>query len=252
MFKYKKLLLLIGGNNYNYFSDGLLAIGKFKKNVKLIILTKNISPKIQFKVRNTFKKVKIIQTSKIKLNKSEIDYLKNNCHLGINIGFNYIVSKKVLNILPILNPHPSYLPYNRGCHHSFWSIIENTPAGATLHFMNENIDGGDILFRKKIKIFSYISAQEIQERSEKLAMQLLKQHLEKILKGKFSLTKQTKFTYHSKKDILSKTILNHNDKIKVSDLFNLFRATFNKENGFFIKFNKKKFFIKIENYQKVK
>ena len=100
--------------------------------------------------------------------------------------------------------------------------------------MNENIDGGDILFRKKIKIFSYISAQEIQERSEKLAMQLLKQHIEKILKGNFSLTKQTKFTYHSKKDILSKTVLNSKDKIKVSDLFNLFRATFNKENGFLL------------------
>ena len=53
MLKYKKLLLLFGGNNYNYFSDSLLAIGRFKKNVKLIILTKNISPKIKLKIGQT-------------------------------------------------------------------------------------------------------------------------------------------------------------------------------------------------------
>ena len=46
--------------------------------------------------------------------------------------------------------HISYLPYNRGAHPNFWSFIENTPSGVSIHQIDKGIDTGNILFRKKI------------------------------------------------------------------------------------------------------
>ena len=44
----------------------------------------------------------------------------------------------------------SYLPFNRGAHSNFWSFIENTPAGVSIHKIDKGIDTGNIIFRKKI------------------------------------------------------------------------------------------------------
>lgn len=250
--KYRKLLILFGGNNYEYFNDGLSSIILFKKNIKVIVVTKNCSIEIYNKILSNFDKKIIYRTNNFKLSKTKLLNIKQNCDLGINIGFNYILKKNILDLLPILNPHPSYLPFNRGCHHSFWSIIDKTPPGATLHMMNEQIDGGDIIIRKKIKTNYLTSAEEIQKRSEKLAMELLTKNLEKILKGKFKLSKQNKHTYHSKKQILKRSTLKSNDSIKVIDLFNLIRATFNKNNGFYIKHGNKKILIKVKSYKEVR
>ena len=42
----------------------------------------------------------------------------------------------------------SYLPWNRGADPNFWSILEDTPKGVTIHIMDESIDTGDILYQK--------------------------------------------------------------------------------------------------------
>ena len=49
-----------------------------------------------------------------------------------------------------INLHPSYIPYNRGMHPYYWSIVDGNQAGTTIHFIDENIDEGKILFQKKI------------------------------------------------------------------------------------------------------
>ena len=71
--------------------------------------------------------------------------------LIISFGYKRIISEKVLDITkrPILNLHISYLPFNRGSHPVFWSFVENTPKGVTIHEINEQIDMGNIVFRKK-------------------------------------------------------------------------------------------------------
>jgi len=50
-----------------------------------------------------------------------------------------------------INLHPSLLPWNRGAHSNFWSFLEDTPKGVTIHIIDEGIDTGDILLQKKIK-----------------------------------------------------------------------------------------------------
>ena len=50
----------------------------------------------------------------------------------------------------------SLLPYNRGSHPNFWSFVENTPKGITIHEISNGIDDGDIIFQKKFKLDPYL------------------------------------------------------------------------------------------------
>src|SRR5580692_11156321 len=44
-----------------------------------------------------------------------------------------------------VNTHPSLLPYGRGKHYNFWSIVDRVPFGVSLHMVEEGIDSGDIV-----------------------------------------------------------------------------------------------------------
>ena len=70
----------------------------------------------------------------------------------ISFGYRKIISKGLIERLdrPIINLHISYLPYNRGAYSNFWSFINNTPKGVTIHEIDNGIDTGKIIYRKKI------------------------------------------------------------------------------------------------------
>jgi methionyl-tRNA formyltransferase len=52
-----------------------------------------------------------------------------------------------------LNIHAALLPNNRGMMPSFWVLAKGeTETGVTVHFVDENIDTGDIIVQKKIEI----------------------------------------------------------------------------------------------------
>ena len=71
--------------------------------------------------------------------------------LIVSFGYRKIISQSVLSQFkkPIINLHMSYLPYNRGSHPNFWSFIDNTPKGVTIHEVSNGIDDGNIIFQKK-------------------------------------------------------------------------------------------------------
>ena len=72
--------------------------------------------------------------------------------LIISFGYKKIIKKNILQMVkrPIINLHISFLPYNRGSHPNYWSFVENTPKGITIHEVDEEIDRGKIIIRKKV------------------------------------------------------------------------------------------------------
>jgi methionyl-tRNA formyltransferase len=56
-----------------------------------------------------------------------------------------------------LNTHNSLLPWSRGKHPNFWSIVDRVPYGVSLHKVTPVIDGGDVYAREQI---SYIDDWE--------------------------------------------------------------------------------------------
>tara|TARA_B110000285_G_scaffold219153_1_gene269439 strand:+ start:280 stop:864 length:585 start_codon:yes stop_codon:yes gene_type:complete len=85
--------------------------------------------------------------------KISADYiLENQFNFLISYGYRHILKKDILNFFPnrAINMHISYLPYNRGADPNFWSFIEGTPKGVSIHYLDEGIDTGDIIIQKEV------------------------------------------------------------------------------------------------------
>ena len=70
----------------------------------------------------------------------------------ISYNYRHLISEEVLNLMPgrVINLHTSYLPYNRGSSPNFFSFLENTPKGVTIHLMDKGLDTGDILCQREV------------------------------------------------------------------------------------------------------
>ena len=99
-----------------------------------------------------FLKKKNISVKNIKKNLSLKEAKKAD--IIISFGYKKLLKIKVIKAVrrPIINLHMSYLPYNRGAHPNYWSFIDNTPRGVTIHEIDAGIDTGNIIIQKKIKL----------------------------------------------------------------------------------------------------
>ena len=77
----------------------------------------------------------------------------NNINFIVSYGYPHILGKDILDLLPdrAINLHISYLPFNRGTDPNFWSFVENTPKGVTIHYLDEGIDTGDVIVQERVE-----------------------------------------------------------------------------------------------------
>jgi methionyl-tRNA formyltransferase len=68
----------------------------------------------------------------------------------VSYGYRYILGKDLLDLFPVkaVNLHISLLPYCRGAHPVFWSILDEKQLGVTIHLLDEGLDTGNILFQQ--------------------------------------------------------------------------------------------------------
>lgn len=100
-----------------------------------------------------FFKKKNIYVKNIK--KKELSYSEaKKADIIISFGYRKFIKKKIVEAAkrPILKLHMSYLPYNRGAHPSFCSIINDNPIGISIFEINTGSDTGRILLRKKFNL----------------------------------------------------------------------------------------------------
>lgn len=146
----------------------------------------------------------------------------------ICVHFPYIVPKEVLEIpkLGVLNLHPAYLPYNRGWHTPSWAIWEGTPYGATLHFMDEGVDTGDIVHQKQIEILPSDTADTLYKRAMKLEIEVFKEAWTSIVRGTYKRQPQQieSGSTHKKTDIKSIQSIDLDKEVKSEEIIRLLRA----------------------------
>ena len=150
--------------------------------------------------------IKGFQVSNIKRDLLLSD-LKNN-DLYISFGYRKIIPKKIIKKAkrPIINLHLSFLPFNRGAHPNFWSFIEGTPSGVSIHEIDEGVDTGPIIFQKKIK-FNYKKNRNISFKSTyKILFEeienLFEKNIDKLTSHNYRAKNQKKiFSFHKKKDL---------------------------------------------------
>lgn len=140
-----------------------------------------------------------------------------------------------------VNLHPAVLPHNRGRHSAFWGIMNRTPLGATIHWMDATFDTGDVIAQATFEDDGLMTAQEVYDRQMRLCGDLFETWLPRILDGTAPRTPQRILVpyplgakYHKAEEIGAATSFHGDDDIPMWKLLRLIRATSHGDHGFYV------------------
>lgn len=231
----------ISCNILNYIIDRgykpealLITNGQDSSHANELIKISGLAKEFIFKGKDIIKDNRTIEFLKT----LELDYI-------IGIHYPYIISNDLLNVPKIgfLNLHPAYLPFNKGWNTPSWAIIDKTIYGATLHFMSDKLDEGDIIHQKKIKVYSYDTANSLYNRVLKLEEEVFNEAFDSLINLTPRKEKQIeKGTSYKKSDLKKIQQFSLDDIVQVKDFLDKLRAlsTNNPEEmAFYIEDNKK-------------
>jgi methionyl-tRNA formyltransferase len=148
----------------------------------------------------------------------------------VAVHFPYIFPPAVLRIprRGVLNLHPALLPYNRGWHTASWAILEGTPIGATLHFMDEGVDTGDIVHQQSTEVSPADTADTLYQRLKRLELDVFQQAWPSIEAGSVRRTPQSaeQGSAHTKAELLRDSVrrIDCDDQVRAGDLLRRLRG----------------------------
>lgn len=98
---------------------------------------------------------------------------------GVSAGYRAIIPQSVIDVFPngIVNIHTSLLPFGRGAHPNAWAIYSGSPAGVTMHLIDEGVDSGPILHQVKVPICGNDTALTLHAALMETAKQMMTFHL---------------------------------------------------------------------------
>lgn len=171
----------------------------------------------------------------------------------VSCGFRHIVPSDIRHIPPggCINIHSSYLPYNRGANPNVWSIIENTPAGVCVHFMDDGVDTGPIIARREVKVSFSDNAKDLYRKLEDAQVELFQEVWEQLKQGTVKSVTQSKDegTLHAVKDFKEICQIELDKQYTARDLLNRLRAlTFPPYDNAYVIVDGEKFYLRLEVY----
>lgn len=192
----KKKIILIG-NIKNTFSL-LKVIFNYANNFDLFIITNNNNKKSDYYNLQPFcnkNQIPIYLTKNVNNLKTLNKIKKFNPDYIFCFGWSQILKKKLLNMARdfALGYHPAKLPQNRGKHPLIWAIVLGLKETASTFFkLEEQVDNGDIVSQKKIKISSKDNALSLYKKMEKISCQQINDILKEIISSKIKFKKVKK------------------------------------------------------------
>lgn len=193
-----RIAVLVSGNGTNLQALINAQKNKVIKNGKIELVISNNSnafalkraekSKIPFEIISK-KECKKIEEFEKKLKEILKSY---KIELIVLAGFMSVLSKNFVKDYPkkIINIHPSLIP--SFCGKNFYGIKVHEEAikrgvkitGATTHFVNEIVDGGEIIMQKTVKVLYNDTAEKLQKRvMESAEWIILPKTVEKVCKS---------------------------------------------------------------------
>lgn len=193
-----RIAILVSGNGTNLQALINAQKNKIIKNGKIELVISNNSnafalkraekSKIPFEIISK-KECKKIEEFERKLKEILKSY---KIELIVLAGFMSVLSKNFVKDYPkrIINIHPSLIP--SFCGKNFYGIKVHEEAikrgvkitGATTHFVNEIVDGGEIIMQKAVKVLYNDTAEKLQKRvMESAEWIILPKTVEKVCKS---------------------------------------------------------------------
>lgn len=148
----------------------------------------------------------------------------------VGVHFPYIIPEEVLEIPKhgVINLHPAYLPYNRGWNTPSWAILDGTPYGATLHYMDKDIDTGPIIHQLPLDVRPDDTAHSLYQRVLKLEVDVFNEAWPRLVRNEIASQVQdpSAGTTHVAADLGESGIkeLDLNETMSVRDLLTRLRG----------------------------
>lgn len=169
----------------------------------------------------------------------------------VSVGFDHLVPPEILDVPSgdAINLHPSYLPYNRGKSPNVWPLIEGTPAGVTLHSMDEEFDTGDVIAQKQVETDFSDTGKVLHQRLEDAQFELFTETWPDIESGDIKYCPQDDVdgSYHTKADFVELCKLDPNQEVSVKTLLDRLRAlTFPPFDNAYLDINGERYYVDVE------
>lgn len=146
----------------------------------------------------------------------------------VSTGFRHIVPEEILEVprRGAINLHKSYLPYNRGANPNVWSIVEDAPAGVSIHYMTPDVDAGPILDRRRVPVRPGDNGRDLYERLEDAQFEQFTEVWPEIRDDAVDTLEQDseEGTYHYKQDFVELWELDLDDTVVVGEFLDRLRA----------------------------
>ena len=112
-----------------------------------------------------------------------------NYDLGLSCHSKQIFPGELVTKVRCINIHPGFNPYNRGWFPQVFSLINNLPAGVTIHEMDEEIDHGPIIVQEEIGIHDWDTSLSVYCRLLRLEKDLFRDWLPRLISGRYTVHK---------------------------------------------------------------
>jgi methionyl-tRNA formyltransferase len=171
--------------------------------------------------------------------------------LGVCVLFGYVLDRAFLDAMPcrFVNLHPAFLPHNRGAFPNVWSIVDRTPAGVTLHFVDEGVDTGDIIAQRQVPILATDTGESLYDRLEQAALDLFRQTWPLLRAGQQSRIPQDPAagSSHRARDVAAIDEIDLARTYQAGQLLDILRArTFPPHAGAYFRADGRKIYIRID------
>jgi len=121
------------------------------------------------------------------------DLLENTYDIGISVRYHKILSQEIIEKFKqgIINAHGGLLPKYRGTYNNIHAILNKEEVfGASLHYISDGIDNGDIVDTREVKIKDDDTGFDLYQKSEEMCYELFVDNLDSIIKGENNRTPQ--------------------------------------------------------------
>ena len=171
----KNILIMSSKNGSNF--EAIIKYFKNRNDINFKLLTDN-------KDAYVIKRAKKLGIEYICLNKEEIKdfFLKNKFDFVVMAGFFKILDKETIKTNTFINIHPSLLPKYKGLKAIEYAYINNDlKTGVTIHYANEFVDEGEIIFQKELEINPNWNLKKLEKEIHKLEHYYYPRIIEKLL-----------------------------------------------------------------------
>jgi methionyl-tRNA formyltransferase len=171
--------------------------------------------------------------------------------IGVSALFAHVLRKEFLDLLPggCINLHPAQLPYNRGVYPNVWSIVDQTPSGVTIHYIDEGIDTGDIVAQREVPVSAADTGASLYRKLEVAMFELFQETWPLIRAGRAPRRPQNRDagTFHRYRDVAQIDEIDLRRSYVAEELLNAIRArTFPPYPGAFFRHEGKKIYLRLE------